>query len=321
MAQQPNNKKKQASKDASRSVATTTKRTAPTKAQRRSTSSLLTWGAIALVLVVVVVLVVVKITGGSSSGNASGGGASPAPASIVNSVTKIPTSVYDTVGINSPSVPVTKPTEVKGQPVLTLPNPSGGTKPGVVYIGAEYCPYCAAQRWALVASLSRFGAYSNLSVTESSSSDVFPNTPTLSFHKATFSSPYLVFQGIEQYSNVVDPGRGYKKLQNLTPAQTALITKYDTAKFLSGASPGSIPFLDIGNRFLVAGSSYSPSILTGLSRSEIASGLSDPTNPATQAIIATSNYLSASICATTSQQPSAVCNSKGVQAAAKAMGI
>ena len=281
---------------------------------------MLTWGAIALVLVVVIVLVVVKITGGSSNAT-SGGGASPAPASIVSAVTKIPASVYDTVGINSPSVPVTKPTEITGQPVLTFPSPAGGTKPGVLYIGAEYCPYCAAQRWALVASLSRFGAFSNLSVTESSSTDVFPSTPTLSFHKATFSSPYLVFQGVEQYSNVTDPGRGYKKLENLTPAQTALIAKFDTAKFLSGASPGSIPFLDIGNRFLAAGSSYSPSILTGLSRSEIASGLSDPTNPATQAIIATSNYLSASICATTNQQPSSVCSSKGVTAAAKAMGL
>lgn len=321
MAQQPNNKKKQASKDASRPVVTATKRTAPTKAKRRSTSSLLTWAGVALVLVVVGVLVLIKVTGGSSNSTNGGGGSSPAPASIVSSVTKIPTSVYDTVGIDSPSVAVTKPTEIKGEPALTLADPAGGTKPGVVYIGAEYCPYCAAQRWAVVASLSRFGTFGNLSVTDSSSSDVFPNTPTLSFYKATFSSPYFVFQGIEQYSNVPDPGKGYKKLQDLTKAQLGLITKYDTAKFLPGASPGSIPFLDIGNRFLVAGSSYSPSILSGLSRSEIASGLSDPTNPATQAIISTSNYLSASICATTNQQPTSVCGSKGVTAASKAMGL
>ena len=320
MAQQPNNKK-QASKDANRPVATTTKRTAPTKAKRRSTSSLLTWGAIALVVVIVAVLVIIKVTGGSSSNANGGGGSTPAPASIVSDVTKIPASVYDTVGIDSPSVAVTKPTEIKDQTALTLADPAGGTKPGVVYIGAEYCPYCAAQRWAVVASLSRFGTFSNLQVTDSSSTDVFPNTPSLSFHKATFSSPYLVVQGVEQYSNVPDPGKGYKKLQDLTKAQVALITKYDTAKYLPGASPGSIPFLDMGNRFLVAGSSFSPSILSGLSRPEIASGLSDPTNPATQAIIATSNYLSASICATTNQQPSSVCGSKGVTAAAKAMGL
>ncbi len=32
-----------------------------------------------------------------------------------------------------------------GQPALT----SGG-KPQIVYMGAEYCPYCAAERWAMV---------------------------------------------------------------------------------------------------------------------------------------------------------------------------
>ena len=320
MAQQPNNKKKQASKDANRSVATSTKRTAPTKAQRRSTSSLLTWGAIVLVLVVVIALVVIKIAGGSSTPG-KGGGSSPAPASIVRDATKIPASVYDTVGITSPSVPVSKPTEIKGQPALTFADPAGGTKPGTIYIGAEYCPYCAAQRWSVVAALSRFGTFTNLGVTESSSTDVFPNTQTLSFYKATFSSPYLVFQGIEQSSNVSDPTSGYKKLQSLTKAQSALIAKYDTAKYLQGASPGSIPFLDVGNRFLSAGSSYSPSILSGLSRSDIASNLSDPTNPATQAIIATANYLTASICATTNQQPSSVCGSKGVKAAATDMGL
>ena len=321
MAQQPNNKKKQASKDASRAVATTSKRTAPTKAQRRSTSSLLTWGAIALVVVVVAVLVIVKISGGSSTSGGGGGSSSPAPASIVRDVTTIPATVFDTVGITSPSVPVSKPTQIKGQPALTFTDPAGGAKPGVLYVGAEYCPYCAAQRWAVVAALSRFGTFTNLGITQSSAKDVFPNTQTLSFYKATFSSPYLVFQGVEQSSNVSDPTTGYKKLQALTKAQAALINKYDTAKFLQGASPGSIPFLDIGNQFLSAGSSYSPSILSGLSRSDIASNLSDPTNPATQAIVATANYLSASICATTKQQPSAVCGSKGVTAAAKAMGL
>ena len=40
--------------------------------------------------------------------------------------------------------------------------------------------------------------------------------------------------------------------------------------------------MNIGNEFLISGASYSPSILAGLSREEIAANLNDPTNPATQ---------------------------------------
>ena len=320
MAQQPSDKNKQASKNASRPVGQLAKRTAPSKASKRSSSTLLTWGAIGLVLVIVVVLLVVKFAGGGST-TTSGTGSSVAPQSLVDQVTKIPASVYDTVGVTSPATPVSKPVEVKGQPALTFPDASGAAKPGVLYIGAEYCPYCAAERWPMIAALSRFGSFANLSVTQSSATDVYPNTPTFSFFKASATSSYLVFKGVEQYSNVADASGGYKVLEQLTPAQVKLISKYDTAKYLPGASPGSIPFISIGNRFLVAGASYSPAILSGLTRSEIAAGLSDPTNPATQAIVSTANYLTASICQITNQQPGSVCTSKGVQAANKSMGL
>jgi len=32
----------------------------------------------------------------------------------------------------------------------------------VVYIGAEYCPYCAVERWPLIVALNRFGTLTNL---------------------------------------------------------------------------------------------------------------------------------------------------------------
>lgn len=320
MAQQPADNNKQASKNASRPVGQGPKKSAPSKAGKRSSATLLTWGAIALVVVIVAVLVIVKVSGGGGS-SASGNGSSPAPQSIVDQVTKIPASVYDTVGVNSPATAVSKPTAVKGQPALTLPDANGTSKPGVLYIGAEYCPYCAAERWAMIAALSRFGTFSGLGITQSSATDVYPNTPTFSFYKATATSPYLVFKGVEQYSNVASASGGYKVLEQLTPSEIKLISKYDTSTYLPGASPGSIPFISIGNRFLVAGASYSPAILSGLTRNEIAAGLSDPSNPATQAIIATANYLSASICQITNQKPGSVCTSKGVQAADKAMGL
>src|SRR6266542_1300741 len=69
--------------------------------------------------------------------------------------------------------------------------------PRVVYVGAEYCPYCAAERWPVVIALSRFGSFSNLGLAHSSSTDAFPNTSTFTFHGATYHSQYLGFDGIE----------------------------------------------------------------------------------------------------------------------------
>ena len=37
-----------------------------------------------------------------------------------------------------------------------------GSKPIVVYIGADYCPNCAFMRWPLTVALLRFGNYSGL---------------------------------------------------------------------------------------------------------------------------------------------------------------
>jgi hypothetical protein len=284
--------------------------------QRRSPTVLLTWGLVGLVLIIVIVLVVVKLTGTSTA--TSGPPSLPVPASIAAAVTKVPTSVYNTVGVSSPTVGVTSPKAVAGQPALILDG-----KPGVFYMGGEFCPYCAAERWAMITSFSRFGTLTGLGTMVSSSSDVYPSTQTFSFAKAHLTSPYITLETREYYSNLENSaGTGYTILQRLSKAQSALVNKYDTAKYagLSTTKSGSIPFVDIGNKFLVAGASYSPAILQGLSRAQIASGLSTPKDPATRAIIASSNYISASICSSDGEKPASVCASKGVEAAAKAMG-
>ena len=67
-------------------------------------------------------------------------------------------------------------------------------KPRIVYLGAEYCPYCATERWAMVNALSRFGTFKNLKITTSSATDVDANTPTFSFYGSTFTSPYIKFE-------------------------------------------------------------------------------------------------------------------------------
>ena len=320
MAQQRNGSDKSATKSQSRSVGPTKK--APTKAGKGSSASKMTWGIVGVVLVVVVGLVLYAVFSGNSKPSGGGNAYEPANQTLVDQVTKIPSSVYDKVGITSSVAPVTAPTATSGETPLTFKTASGETLPGFFYFGAEYCPFCAAERWAVIAALSRFGPISGLGLTASSSTDVYPNTPSFTFAKASFSTTDVAVQAVERYTNIpLASGNGFTDLTFPTKEQAALVTKYDTTKYFPGGQDGSIPFVDIGNQFLISGASFSPSVLNSLTRDQIASGLSDPSNPATQAIIATANYITASICKTTGGKPGNVCTSKGVQAAATAMKI
>jgi hypothetical protein len=103
-----------------------------------------------------------------------------------------------------------------------------------------------------------------------------------------------------------------------------LFDKYDTSKYIKGlpaTDDGSIPFMSLGNKFLVSGASFTPAALAGLSRNAIAQDLKTTSSPVTEAIITSANYLTASICSLTNNQPSTVCTSTGVMAAKKAMKI
>ena len=292
-------------------------------AQRRSPTSLLTWGAVALVLVIVVVLVVIKISGGGPTAT-SGAPPTPASASVVADVTGVPASVYNTVGITSTVAPIDAPVVTTGQPKLTFTSPSGATLPGVYFYGAEYCPYCAAERWVIVTALSRFGTFKGLDNMQSSGTDVFPNTQTFTFAHATYTSKYIAFRPQEYYSNQVNAsGTGYQILENFKGNEAALVRKYDSSTYFPGSlqqGENGFPFIDFGNKVL-SSSSYSPSLLQQVTRDEIAAGLTDTKNPVTQAIIASANYLTAGTCAIDGQQPASVCTSKGVTAAAKAMKL
>jgi hypothetical protein len=261
------------------------------------------WGAVALVLVIILVVVLVAVSGNKSNPTSTVSNTpDPAPASLVHTVTSIPTSVYDQVGVTSPATAVNPPTAVHNKSPLTF-----NGKPGVFYYGAEYCPYCAAERWSLVTSLARFGTFSNLKLTQSSSTDVYPNTHTFSFRSASLTSPYVTLKAVEHQD------RAGNVLQKLDKTGLNLVNTL--------SAQGGYPFIDFGNKYVVTAASFNPQILSGQTWQQIAQGLHDPTNPQTQAILTGSNYFSASICASTGGQPSSVCQSKGVKAAAKAMGV
>jgi len=54
-------------------------------------------------------------------------------------------------------------TRQAGQPL------TAGGKPEVLYVSTQYCPYCAAENWALLVALGRFGVFSDVSEIRSAS--------------------------------------------------------------------------------------------------------------------------------------------------------
>lgn len=194
----------------------------------------------------------------------------------------------------------------------------------MLYVGAEYCPFCAAERWALTAALSRFGTWSNLQITASSHTDYAAATNTFSFVGATLTSPYINFVAREIDSNIPDASLNppYQPLQALTKQEANIATEYSSSKFFSSSQGGiSFPFVSINNHVLISGASYDPTALAGQTWQQIAGNLDDPTNPVTQAIVASANYISAGICAASKDAPASVCHSSGVMAAAKALKL
>jgi hypothetical protein len=181
-------------------------------------------------------------------------------------------------------------------------------------MGAEYCPYCAAERWSMIVALSRFGTFSGLatvhsaSVNGAGSAEIYPNTPTWTFANSTYTSKYLTFSAVETQTNKPDSTTGgYTNLQTPTSAQNALIAKYDAPPYVSAADKGAIPFIDFGNKNLIIGATYNPQVLAGLSWSTIASDLKNPNSPVAKAVDGTANYITAAICKMTGNQPASAC--------------
>lgn len=277
----------------------------PAKPPRRMGAGLVAGIALGVVVIVVVALVLVKTTTGGG-GASSGSGTQPAPADVVQAVASVPASALAAAGTGSGSV--TAPVPVKGKAV---PLTSDG-KPEIVYIGAEYCPYCATERWPMVVALSRFGTFSNLHTTHSSSTDVFPNTATFSFYGSSYTSRYVTFTPVEEQTNQKVNGN-YQTLQQPTREEQHLISTYDVAPYTQ--TPGAIPFVDFGNRYLVSGASFSPQVLQGLTLGDIAGSLAYPHREPGASIDATANLITAAICELTGDQPAGVCKSSVITAA------
>ncbi len=275
--------------------------------QKKKSNPWLLIGSVLLVLVVIVGFFI--YLSNQSSGNVTTGEkpTDPVVLKIINNVDPAILEAVNTGGITDPIV------ATKGAPAV-LKGPTG--KPELFYDGAEYCPYCAAQRWSTAVALSRFGTFTKLPETTSSSSDIDPSTSTLSFYGSTYSSSYIDFVSVEETTNQSDGNGGYTLLQTPTADETKIVQTYNAAPYTT--SPG-IPFMSIANQYLQLGPSYDPATLAGLSQQDIANDLSNSSSTVTKNILGGANYLTAAICAVTNNQPASVCTTGAIPSIEKSL--
>jgi hypothetical protein len=258
-------------------------------ARRKRSRILYASAASALVVVLVVVLIVVKVAGGTSkttNATAGTGVGTPTPASVTTTLASISSSQL-AEALRAAGGNLTTPSPIAGSPLGT------GGKPGVLYIGAGYCPYCAAERWAMVTALLKFGTFTGLNDSHSSSTDINPSTPTFNFHGSTYSSPYLTFTAVEQTTS--DPN---VRLDTPTQAQLALVEQY---------TGGTIPFVDFNGKYLINGAQYNGKLLAGLTVEQVAAQAADPSTQIGKAVQASAGSIVRTLCQLTGGQPGNVC--------------
>ncbi|HVC22122.1 MAG TPA: DUF929 family protein [Candidatus Dormibacteraeota bacterium] len=266
------------------------------------------WGLISAVVGVVVVFVIVvvaleiSLTGNLKQDTR----VLPAPASLVNSLSSIPVATLEKVGAGNISHP---PLNIPASYKATALTSKG--LPEVAYVGGEFCPYCALERWSLIVGLSRFGKWSNLHTIRSSVYDTPGNLPTFTMaHGTKFTSRYLVFYGREYQSNVSihHNGAPYKSLQtDLTPDVLTAFTKIDG---------GDYPFVDWSGKLAQVGSEAAAANVTamqGLTWNQVLTQLRNPKSTIAQEILGGANYVTAATCLQTGQQPGAVCSSSMIK--------
>jgi hypothetical protein len=239
-------------------------------------------GAVVVFAIVGVLIAVVALNSSSGKKNNVAGNRVAASPTVVQQIADVSPATLQAVGQGS----IGQVPKKIGDPPLT-----NGGKPEVLFVGGEFCPYCAAERWSIIQALSRFGTFSHLSQISSSSTDVDPNTPTFSFYKSKYASKYVSFVPVE------NEDRNQKPLVPMTKAQQALFTKYTTG----------FPFVDFGGKYVITSPSYDPATLKGLTQAQVAAQLNDPNSNVAKGVDGAANSITAAICTMTNNQPANVC--------------
>ena len=244
--------------------------------------------SVAVVVVVIAVVLGIVISNRPQDAPAASGGAA-----ALATLEKLPASLFDQAPAPTPEQ---APAKLQGGTALTQDG-----KPKVLYVGAEYCPFCAMERWALIGALSRFGTFTGVTETTSSSDDVHPNTPTFSFKDAKYTSDVVAFEAVETQD------RNKQPLQTLDGENLALFQKFNPG--------GGIPWITYGGTHATDGATVDANAFEGKTYDQIIAGIQDPTSDIGKTVTPAINMITAQICDQTKGQPANVCTSQGVSAA------
>lgn len=181
-----------------------------------------------------------------------------------------------------------------------------GGKATVVYVGADFCPYCAITRWGLIIALMRFGNFTSLHYMTSSATDVFPNTPTFTFYNSSYNSAYVDFMSAETATRNETPLQAPNGIENAT------MNKFNPS--------GGIPFIDFGNKTVQGGAEVIPSLIDGQTWSQIISESGNPNSNIAKGIIGSANIFTAEICSIDNFTPTTVCSQPYVKSILKIAG-
>jgi Domain of unknown function (DUF929) len=188
---------------------------------------------------------------------------------------------------------------------ITGPYPGRVGRVTVLYVGAENCPFCAAQRWGIVLTLLRFGTFHGLRYMASSASDVYPNTPTFTFVGATYSSKYIDFQAVE----VEDRNRN--RLQTMNALQRKIYSEFDKPPYMQVLY--GVPFVYLNGRYVITRPLVPVKDLGDLTWNKIAETLGSGSSTLRRQVLRNVNALTAALCHLDGGQPASVCSSRGVK--------
>jgi uncharacterized protein DUF929 len=264
-------------------------------AARRNRNRTIGIASILLVVVIVAALIIVKVGGGGGNSGASVSSppaGTPIPAGITNKLTSVPLSTLaaaPTSGVSSPSA-------------ISDPKLTADGKPELLFIGAEFCPICATERWAMYVALSKFGTFSpQPGRIHSAVRD--GDIPTITFYDTTYTSPYLTFTPVETTTNQPN-GNYYVTLQSPTAAELKIWEAHTNQSF---------PFLDFAGKADLTTAQYDPSLLEGgLTFDQIASDVGNNSTTIGADIDASAKILIQTICSKmTGSKPASVCSAVG----------
>lgn len=220
--------------------------------------------------------------------------------------------VYYSLGHSSGGVAIAASADLGTMTADTPTSPTGnftpvsaplrsGQKPVLLFVGAQWCPYCAAERWSIVKALARFGSWSGLTIGQSTDrKGGFGVVPTYGLTTATFSSPYVAYEGKELQDN------SSATLQSLTASEQALVDRYD--------SKGSLPMVYVDG-YAMVGAGYTPTGIQGQAFSAIQSQLQRGSSAASiEPINAEANLLTAMLCKADGDRPGTACSNATIQA-------